>query len=40
VVEEPVQEQPLDSIPGYEEETRSLYTGGLTEGTGEESLAE
>jgi DNA-directed RNA polymerase subunit beta' len=40
VVEEPVQEQPLDSIPGYEEETRSLYTGGLTEGTGEETLAE
>jgi len=40
VVEEPPQEQPLDSIPGYEEETRSLYTGGLTEGTGEESLAE
>jgi DNA-directed RNA polymerase subunit beta' len=40
MVEEPVQEQPLESIPGYEEETRSLYTGGLTEGTGDESLAE
>jgi DNA-directed RNA polymerase subunit beta' len=40
VVEEPVQEQPLDSIPGYEEETRSLYAGGLTEGTAEETLAE
>ncbi|MGA8581047.1 MAG: DNA-directed RNA polymerase subunit beta' [Bryobacteraceae bacterium] len=40
VVEEPPQEQPLESIPGYEEETRSLYTGGLTEGTGDESLAE
>ena len=40
VVEEPVQEQPLDSIPGYEEETRSLYSGGLTEGTAEETLAE
>ena len=40
VVEEPVPEPPLDSIPGYDEETRLQYAGGLHRGTGEESLAE
>jgi DNA-directed RNA polymerase subunit beta' len=42
VVEEPVeQENVLDNIPGYDEETRALYAGGLSEDTGgEESLAE
>ncbi len=39
VVEEPVQE-PLDVIPGYDEEARVQYVGGLSEDTGEESLAE
>jgi len=39
VVEEPVAE-PLDVIPGYDEETRLQYAGGLPEDTGEESLAE
>jgi DNA-directed RNA polymerase subunit beta' len=39
VVEEPVQE-PLDVIPGYDEEARVQYVGGLSEETGEESLAE
>src|ERR1700744_5405658 len=38
VVEEPVQE-PLDIIPGYEDEARVQYVGGLSEDTGEESLA-
>jgi DNA-directed RNA polymerase subunit beta' len=40
VVEEPVAEPSLDVIPGYEEEARLQYTGGLSEDTGEESLAE
>ncbi|HKE27168.1 MAG TPA: DNA-directed RNA polymerase subunit beta' [Bryobacteraceae bacterium] len=40
VVEEAVQEVPLDAIPGYDEETRLQYAGGLPEDTGEESLAE
>jgi DNA-directed RNA polymerase subunit beta' len=40
VVEEPVAEVPLESIPGYDEETRLQYTGGLTEQSGEDSLAE
>ncbi len=40
VVEEPVQEVPLEAIPGYDEETRLQYAGGLPEDTGEESLAE
>ena len=40
VVEEPVVEPSLDTIPGYEEETRLQYAGGLTEDTGEGSLAE
>ncbi|HWC00593.1 MAG TPA: DNA-directed RNA polymerase subunit beta', partial [Bryobacteraceae bacterium] len=40
VVEEPVVEPPLESIPGYDEEARVQYTGGLTEDSGEESLAE
>jgi len=40
VVEEPVVEPTLDAIPGYDEEARQLYTGGLTEDTGEGSLAE
>ena len=39
VVEEPVQEAALDAIPGYDEETRLQYAGGLPEDTGEESLA-
>ena len=33
----------LDAIPGYDEETRTLYAGGLSEetpGGGEETLAE
>jgi hypothetical protein len=30
----------LDTIPGYDEETRLQYAGGLPEETGEESLAE
>ena len=38
VVEEPVQEPALDAIPGYDEETRLQYAGGLPEDTGEESL--
>ena len=40
VVEETPTEVPLDSIPGYDEETRPLYAGGLPEDTSEESLAE
>jgi DNA-directed RNA polymerase subunit beta' len=40
VVEEAPVEVPLDAIPGYDEEARITYTGGLSEDTGEESLAE
>ena len=41
VVEEPPAEPPLDAIPGYDEETRLQYAGGLPEETGgEETLAE
>jgi DNA-directed RNA polymerase subunit beta' len=40
VVEETPAEVPLDAIPGYDEEARIQYTGGLSEDTGEESLAE
>ena len=40
VVEEPVAEPALEVIPGYDEETRLQYAGGLPEDTGEESLAE
>jgi DNA-directed RNA polymerase subunit beta' len=40
VVEEPVVETPLDAIPGYDEEARIQYVGGLSEDPGEESLAE
>jgi DNA-directed RNA polymerase subunit beta' len=40
VVEEPVAEPALDAIPGYDEETRLQYAGGLPEESGEESLAE
>jgi DNA-directed RNA polymerase subunit beta' len=40
VVEEAPAEAPLDAIPGYDEETRLQYAGGLPEDTGEESLAE
>ncbi len=40
VVEETPSEVPLDAIPGYDEETRLQYAGGLPEDTGEESLAE
>jgi len=29
-----------DGIPGYDDEARNIYTGGLTEEPGEESLAE
>ncbi len=40
VVEEPIVEPALDAIPGYDEETRLTYAGGLSEDTGEETLAE
>jgi DNA-directed RNA polymerase subunit beta' len=40
VVEEPVVEAALDAIPGYDEEARIQYVGGLSEDPGEESLAE
>src|SRR5213594_3574866 len=41
VVEEPVVEPGLgEGIPGYDEEARIQYTGGLSEDTGEGSLAE
>jgi DNA-directed RNA polymerase subunit beta' len=40
LVEEAPVEVPLEPIPGYEEETRLEYTGGLTEAGGEDSLAE
>jgi DNA-directed RNA polymerase subunit beta' len=38
VTEEP--EGPLEGIPGYEEETRLQYTGGLSEDIGDQPLAE
>jgi hypothetical protein len=37
VVEEAQAEPPIDAIPGYDEETRLQYAGGLPEDTGEES---
>jgi DNA-directed RNA polymerase subunit beta' len=40
VVEEVPAEPALDAVPGYDEETRLQYTGGLSEDTGEDSLAE
>ncbi len=42
VVEEEVVHEPevIDSMTGYDEETRALYAGGLSEDTGEETLAE
>ncbi len=40
VVEEPVVEQTLDSIPGYDDEARIQYTGGLSEDLADVSLAE
>ncbi|HUO28418.1 MAG TPA: hypothetical protein VMU80_04305, partial [Bryobacteraceae bacterium] len=40
VVEEPVVEPTLESIPGYDDEARIQYAGGLTEDTGEDSMAE
>ncbi|MEO7651495.1 MAG: DNA-directed RNA polymerase subunit beta' [Bryobacteraceae bacterium] len=41
VVDEPVIEPGLgDGIPGYDEEARVQYTGGLSEDTGDVSLAE
>jgi DNA-directed RNA polymerase subunit beta' len=40
VVEEAPAETPVDTIPGYDEEARIQYTGGLSEDTGEETLAE
>jgi hypothetical protein len=41
VIEEPVSEVALDAIPGYDEEARIQYVGGLSEDTGEDTtLAE
>jgi DNA-directed RNA polymerase subunit beta' len=40
VVEEPPADAAADVMPGYDEETRLQYAGGLPEETGEESLAE
>ncbi|MBX9603761.1 MAG: DNA-directed RNA polymerase subunit beta' [Bryobacteraceae bacterium] len=42
VEEEMIQEAEtaMEGIPGYDEEARALYAGGLSEDTGEESLAE
>ncbi len=40
VVEEAPVEAPLDAIPGYDEETRLQYAGGLPEDTGEETTVE
>ena len=40
VVEEPVAEPAADVIPGYDEETRLQYAGGLPEDTVEDTLAE
>ena len=40
VVEEAPAEPTVDAIPGYDEEMRLQYAGGLPEDTGEESLAE
>jgi DNA-directed RNA polymerase subunit beta' len=40
IVEEPVQEVPLEGIPGYDEEARIQYAGGLSEDLGPEGLAE
>ncbi len=40
VVEETPAEPPVDAIPGYDEEARIQYVGGLPEDTGEETLAE
>jgi DNA-directed RNA polymerase subunit beta' len=40
VVEEAAAEPALEAIPGYDEEARIQYAGGLPEDTGEESLAE
>ena len=40
VAEEVPAEAALEAVPGYDEETRLQYTGGLPEDTGEDSLAE
>ncbi|MBY0373153.1 MAG: DNA-directed RNA polymerase subunit beta', partial [Bryobacteraceae bacterium] len=42
VEEEPMQEQDvlLEGIPGYDEDARSLYAGGLSEDTGPEEIGE
>ena len=40
VVEDAMPEPAIDAIPGYDEETRLQYAGGLPEATGEETLAE
>jgi DNA-directed RNA polymerase subunit beta' len=43
IVEEEVIQEPdnmLDSMTGYDDDARAIYTGGLSEDTGEESLAE
>jgi hypothetical protein len=41
-VEEEVVQEPeplaMEGIPGYDEDTRSLYTGGLTEEPGVDTL--
>jgi DNA-directed RNA polymerase subunit beta' len=38
VVEEAVVEPPMETIPGYDEEARAIYTGGLSEDTGGETF--
>ena len=42
VIEEPVVEPTLESIPSYDEDARIQYAGGLTEevGLGDDTLAE
>jgi hypothetical protein len=35
-----VVEPSLEAIPGYDEEARIQYAGGLTENSGDDSLAE
>ncbi len=42
VEEEPIQEEVAigGDLIGYEDEARSIYAGGLSEDTGEETLAE
>jgi DNA-directed RNA polymerase subunit beta' len=40
VLEEPVQEVPVMPMEGYDDEARSIYSGGLREDTGEGTLVE